>query len=575
MYLLLLCSLIFSINSASAALGYGRVADLNTKAIKIDLAKKKKAKLSGQAIEFFVDYPEHKSEKISVFVDDEARFYKLDAAEKKKVKFKLQNANANQARGVQNTLVFLVADHLVSSESFIYLPDYLRRLYFSSANVSVNQYYKEVSDNAVSFNGRVVATPIIAEGLCSGGPLTQSGGLESLVDFIDDNFDLTQYQRLSLVFPLDNFCLGGAIGLGSVGNIRYTSSSGKEARISISMNLSVGVTDENDNFFINVASHEFGHNFGLRHDNGNACGEGIFNGVCTHIEYFGVHSLMGFAPNLAHLNAIHQEDLKWLKQNQISTINNDSFSAEFNLVALSEPDKESLKAIKIRRNDGRYYVVEYRNPSRLELEQFSSERLSYDGIQIYLDDTEENNSILIRKDFQDDLDDDLETLLDFLALSSFEVGDEFYDPVSDIRIIPSFVSGREASIVVQKGIEGGTVAVEPEIIELISDTIAIDFQKKTLSSLSFKINAGISNTTKIRVIIPDEYKKLFRIKKKSKKIKNFFARFPLRIASALRLSDVASISETGAYQVPITVQVFDKRTKTTIEQKEFIIDLEV
>ena len=162
-----------------------------------------------------------------------------------------------------------------------------------------------------------------------------------------------------------------------------------------------------------------------------------------------------------------------------------------------------------------------------------------------------------------------------MALSSFEVGDEFYDPVSDIRIIPSFVSGREASIVVQKGIEGGTVAVEPEIIELISDTIAIDFQKKTLSSLSFKINAGISNTTKIRVIIPDEYKKLFRIKKKSKKIKNFFARFPLRIASALRLSDVASISETGAYQVPITVQVFDKRTKTTIEQKEFIIDLEV
>ncbi len=345
-------------------------------------------------------------------------------------------------------------DPIVDSTVYLYSQAVIQELFFSTSKPSLQTYYSEVSKNSISFSGTVTTTYSYSN-LCSGGDIYYNSNILLAIAALENLYDLSQYDRLSFVIPENSSCIG-ALGVASFGKLRYTNKFNKQVAFSYNIVTSWGAQSSNYTEFLKVTAHEFGHNIGLTHDNANACGKNLFNQNCSSLEYGGVHSMMGRSPNLAHVNAIQQEDLEWLPASQIKTIDESSFENELTIVPLANNDFTSLKSVKIKRKDGTYYVVEFRQPVNLEVQSYELNTLNYNGIQIYLNnDNILNNSILFRNDFKE-FNITSTSTYDIFPTGTFGIGQEFNDPFNEIQIIPTSITSQAAKFKVIKGTKTST-----------------------------------------------------------------------------------------------------------------------
>lgn len=540
--------------------------------------KSKKRKIYyGNSVEYVVDYDpndkNHNSVTKSLFRDDDGHFYKLDdnaIVRSSKYKSILINSTAEQATGNQRVLVVLIGDRNVSSESFIYAQDVLEAAFFSTTENSLNTYYKEVSSNKVSFSG-TARHLFYADGLCEGGDIFENGGVDFLIREVGLRIDFSLYDRVSFVFPDDSFCLGGALGVAFYGKIPpyknpFENPSNKETHVSFNFVRSAGAEIGNITYFLKVLTHEFGHNFGLQHDNANACGKAIFDRECLSLEYGGVHSIMGYSPNLAHVNAIHQHDLKWLTDSQVVILDEPSVNSEFKLVPLAKPDNLNLKAIKVRRNDGSYYAIEYREPFGMETAQYSSRTLSYGGIQIYLNnDNHLRDSVLIRKDFKVFDSQDSSEAFKIFDLASFTPGDVFYDSVSDIRITPTLLDSDGISVLIEKASgSGGGSSSEDSYYYDNNGVYTLKSKGITSTKLSITFEGDLIANASTKIIIPSEYRGLIKLKKTNFNLSSKLIKIPAKIAALTKVQGALAANNEGLFEINIQMQLIDKASKRVL-----------
>jgi PKD repeat protein len=415
-----------------------------------------------------------------------------------------------ESSGLQTTLVARVIDSSRSLSSPIHSAAELTTAFFSSTQPSLNSYYKEVSKNRTSFTGNVINSLNVSN-MCAGGNIFAEGGeVKALNAILSAGHNLKAYNRLSLIVPDDSFCLpSGVAGIGSVGMFTLSFTDGSSHRISLNVIKSTIATSSEDYILQEVVFHEFGHNFGLKHDNANVCGEDIYTIRCASLEYGGAHSIMGFAPTLAHLNAIHQNDLGWFTSTEFRDL---SSTATINEVFTISPISEtstSLKSVRIPLGDGTYYVIEYRQAENYDaitlLPGLSSER---GGILIYHNDDEAiSNSSLLASDMIDRRSGlsqtssgsyfDLNLAITFNRLAPFN--NVFYDDINGIRVTPITLSTTGASFRVETQLSsagGGAPPAEtpvetPVEINDVDWTIHLPNSPQTLKIQSFHIDKDL------------------------------------------------------------------------------------
>ena len=376
-------------------------------------------------------------------------------------KTRLVNSTAAFAVGNKNVLVVPILGNYDSH--FIYDAQVLSQLYFANSQPSLVSYYREVSKSRVSFSGQVV-NPMKIPNVCTSSSRDLTG--EALVDAliaINNSYNLSSYDMVSLVVPNSSSCLPtGVDGLGSYGQADL-SSLGLPI-IAFNIIKSNQVPQGNKNTFVSILAHEFGHNFGLKHANGNVCGESAFSSWsnCMTLAYGGAHSIMGSAPNLAPINAIHQENLGWLGSDSIHTVVGDTDQI-FTISAL-ESHSISPKAIRIKRSPTSSYVIEYHQPIGIATHESYPHEAAYEGFKVYIHDPYAiSDSVLLRADMENRrshmkyyLPETREYINPEEAANFAVEGDfaySFHDTLNDIKVILEDRSGDEIRLRVLVGDE--------------------------------------------------------------------------------------------------------------------------
>lgn len=160
---------------------------------------------------------------------------------------------------------------------------------------------------------------------------------------VNENIDLSQYQRLVYLFP-KNTCTWA--GFATVG--------GAQTRSWI-----------HNSPYSNVPAHEIGHNLGLLHSRGLNCEGDVTDTNCLHVTYGDSLDTMGGNPG--HFNAYQKERLGWLGHAQSPPIVTIEQAGSYS-VDLYETPSSVTKALKVFKdidpNYGlkRWYYIEYRQP---------------------------------------------------------------------------------------------------------------------------------------------------------------------------------------------------------------------
>ncbi|MDA0772517.1 MAG: hypothetical protein O3C63_06195 [Cyanobacteria bacterium] len=407
-----------------------------------------------------------------------------------------------ESSGVQTTLVARVIDSSRSLFNPIHSAAELTSAFFSSTEPSLNSYYKEVSKNRTSFTGNVISS-LNVPNMCAGGNIFAEGGeIKALNAILSAGHNLKDYNRLSLIVPDDSFCLpSGVAGVGSVGMFTLSFTDGSSHRMSLNIIKSTIATSSQDYILHEVVFHEFGHNLGLKHDNANVCGEDIFTIRCNSLEYGGAHSIMGFAPTLAHLNAIHQNDLGWFTSTEFRDLSStETINEVFTISPISETSS-NLKSVRIPLGDGTYYVIEYRQAQNYDaitlLPGLSSER---GGILIYHNDDEAiSNSALLASDMIDRRSGlsqtssgsyfDINLAIAFNRLAPFN--NVFNDYINGIRVTPITLSASAASFRVETQLVSDGSGTTPAEVNDADWSIHLPSSAQTLKSQYFHIEKDL------------------------------------------------------------------------------------
>jgi hypothetical protein len=451
----------------------------------------------------------------------------------------------DDTNGNKRLLVVMLTDASFV-ESFIpYSQAEIQEKFFGSS-LSVADYLQEASSSNLTLTGDLIPT-IVIPNLCQSDKLFERDMDQTALQAVETKIsDLHTYDFVTFVIPDRDECLSNAAGIGTLGRIYYHAEIGE---ISIGVNFVRSYNFEQyDYAFLSTAIHELGHNLGLNHGNANSCGQEIFTPqACPAIEYGDGFSTMGTSPNLGHFNMLHKEDLGWVASSEILTINNDSLNENITLLPVSST-QSGIKMIKVRRDDGRYYSVEYRQGLGYDglLERhFNS--LNFGGFLVYLDE----ESIGNRPIMIDSLFEDYRSSSEFVDNSGssyyvnfeaadlmnqrglFSTSEVFNDTVSDIVVSASSLGANSATITINKGsVDGDSDGDDSgdddsgdDGSELFSEAVFLDGQ-----SLGQNITLNFDKKTRIFLYVPQddtkinylksysassslEFKKLARIKK--------------------------------------------------------------
>lgn len=388
-------------------------------------------------------------------------------------KFQLVGST-NNTNGNKKLLVVMATDSSFSESLIPYSVSEIEDMVFGS-NLSLSDYISEASYSKLNLTGEVIQT-ISIPNLCQSDNLFAHQAEETVLAAAETKIpDISIYDYALIVVPNTSECLTDAAGIGTLGRVSYNSQQGV---IPLGINFVRAYDyDGYENAMLGTALHEFGHNLGLNHGNVNSCGEEIFSAeACPGVEYGDGHGIMGTTPNLAHYNMIQKEDLGWLSSSDILTIDNDSLTKNITLLPVSS-SQSGIKMIKIRRDDGRYYSVEYRQALGYDgVKERSFESTNFGGFLVYLDEeTVGNRPLMIDSQFEDFrasselqsgyghsyyVNFDITDLMHDRGL--FSLNESFEDTSSDIVVTAQNLSSSSATITVNRGSIEDNGEDEPE-----------------------------------------------------------------------------------------------------------------
>jgi M6 family metalloprotease-like protein len=239
-------------------------------------------------------------------------------------------------------------------------------MYDSQVEGSAQSYIREVSYDKAYIGGPVrgwFELDMDHDAMCSNYLLSSINAADPYVDF-------SQYDGFAVIFPFNQNCgFSGKGSLGSGGNFVTD-----DGIFSFYYFVSNGwqILDKG------LISHELGHNFGRRHSNDYECGELSISDSCLSLEYGDHFDVLGKTSRQGHYNPAHKEALGWFDDSQII----EATDGIFTLTPYEIP--EGLKAIKIPREDGLYYFIEYRQP------------IGYDSINSIIDGSQIFDGVFIR-----------------------------------------------------------------------------------------------------------------------------------------------------------------------------------
>ena len=380
-------------------------------------------------------------------------------------KFALSNSSQSETTGSKKLLVVMITDSSYSDDGIPYSQAQIEQI-FSTGSTSLKDYMTKASDSKFNLTVDVLDTLAVSN-LCQSDSLFAHGAEDDALAVVDNAIgNLASYDFVTFIVPDSDACLADAAGIGTVGKMSYFANAGL-LELGVNFTRSYNAASY-DNAMLSTGIHEFGHNLGLQHDNSNSCGTAIFSATaCPGIEYGGSHSIMGLAPNIAHFNTIQKQDLGWLSSSEILTIDSNSLTKDIELLPVSST-ASGYKAIRIRRNDGRYYFIEYRQPIGYDAiadQDFMSSFLNFSGFLVYLDEqTIGNRPILMDSNFEDyrsssqlvDLGSEayytnFDVAYQMHDKAPFTINDTFHDTVSDIEVTASSLNSSSALITVNKG----------------------------------------------------------------------------------------------------------------------------
>jgi hypothetical protein len=138
---------------------------------------------------------------------------------------------------------------------------------------------------------------------------------------------------------------------------------------------------------LHAMAHELGHNFGTHHANSYYCTE---NGIvvslsanaanCTSQEYGDPFSVMGNYSSLSHFEHTNfaRANLGWLKAANTLDVTS---SGTYTLSAVEPPDPSGVIALRVKRDNSTYFLLEFRQPSSA-FDTFSSTDPAVTGVMI-------------------------------------------------------------------------------------------------------------------------------------------------------------------------------------------------
>lgn len=235
--------------------------------------------------------------------------------------------------GVQNTAVILVNFQDNATQPIAAAA--AQSLVFNT----VSSFYQENSFQQTSFNGAVYGyyTIPLSSTVCDYTTLQTEANSAATAAGVN----LSSYNRVVYMFP-QNAC--GWSGLGTVGGSPST------AWI-------------NGSFDLYTVGHELGHNLGLDHAHGLACGANVIGSSCTNVEYGDMADIMG--STASHLNAVQKEELGWLNTIGLPPITTVQSNGTYNIDPY-ETNTNNPKALKILKSTDpttgakTWYYVEFR-----------------------------------------------------------------------------------------------------------------------------------------------------------------------------------------------------------------------
>jgi ribosomal protein L13 len=378
-------------------------------------------------------------------------------------KKRTQYIDHSHSQGDKKVLVVKASDTKFTVDKFnsSMTTQTLNDIFFTS-NTSLKTYLAEASNNKLNITGDVMDT-IYLDNFCNEDTFFESDADVKVINYLDaQGVNLSQYNYLSIIVP-DTDCASGT-GIGTVGRQTHLTSQGT---ISIAVQFTKSRTDLQA--VRRTVFHEVGHNLGLFHANASICGSDIFNSsTCPGLEYGGAAGIMGAAIVLGHYNSVFKQGLQWLDtNNEVQSISSSQLHKNIKLYSYNDTSVGGLKVIKIPRADGKFYHIEHRNKSGFEaLKSYNtSKTFDYEGINIYLDDGNYGyKPVIMTTGLSDyrassslitsgthDYYSNTNQIWEMYKEVIFNVGEEFHDPISNIKVAVTAVANDFACIKVNIG----------------------------------------------------------------------------------------------------------------------------